>query len=229
VLASYYHTASIYGDQVAASLLEPEALSLTMDQMNGVRRQFVSAGVFSGWMFSHDEIRVHGWDEAPTEGSPGQDLARNVRELERAAVGMDPAGEILIWSDMFDPFHNATPDATYYLVNGSWSGSWEGLGSRTVIVNWNSNPQSRRDSASFFAERGHRQILAGYYDSPPASFSDKTWLEDLAGVDGIDGVMYTPWSTGYDNLEAWASHVWGGAPWVTVGVSARVWLPVTSH
>jgi hypothetical protein len=27
--------------------------------------------------------------------------------------------------------------------------------------------------------------------------------------------MYTQWGSGYANLEAWAEHVWGGAPWVT--------------
>jgi len=83
-----------------------------------------------------------------------------------------------------------------------------------TILNWN-HGNARRASAEFFAERGHRQVLAGYYDADPANFSDRQWLADLAGVPGITGVMYTQWGSGYDNLEAWARHVWGDAVWVT--------------
>jgi hypothetical protein len=117
---------------------------------------------------------------------------------------------------MFDPYHNggARPDP-YYLVNGDWEGGWEGLAPEVTVLNWNSQPERRRDSAAWFAGRGHRQILAGYYDRPPAAFQDRAWLRDLAGVPGIDGVMYTQWGSGYERLEAWAEHVWGDAPWVT--------------
>ena len=119
---------------------------------------------------------------------------------------------------MFDPYHNAAARTEpYYLVNGDWSGSWEGLPSDVIVVNWNHQADRRRESASFFAERGHRQMLAGYYDSAEEDFADRQWLEELAGVPGIEGVMFTQWGTGYDRLEAWARHVWGGAPWTVPG------------
>jgi hypothetical protein len=87
-----------------------------------------------------------------------------------------------------------------------------------VIVNWNHNPEKRRASAQFFSDRGHRQMLAGYYDASPSEFGDRQWLADLEGIPGIEGVLYTQWGSGYDNLEVWAEHVWGDAPaarWTT--------------
>lgn len=218
VRLSFYHAALIYGDQVAASLTEPKVFEIVEGQMRSLAREFGTADVFSGWMFSHDEIRVHGWDEAPKAGggTPGEDLAFNFRTLADRARAIDPAGKVLAWSDMFDPHHNAAVRKDpYYLVDGDWSGSWEGVPAEVLILNWNQQAGIRRDSAAFFAGRGHPQILAGYYDAAPARFGDRAWLADLAGLPGISGVMYTQWGSGYANLEAWAEHVWGGADWVT--------------
>ncbi len=217
VLLSYHHSVLIYGGQVAASLLEPRALDIVAGQLASLRREFRAADAFSGWMLSHDEIRVHGWDQAPRAGSgrPGENLAENLRRVRAAAEALDHAAELYVWSDMFDPFHNAADSAApYYLVNGNWAGSWEGLSPRMGVVNWNSQPDKRRDSAAFFAARGHRQVLAGYYDRPAGSFGDRAWLADLRGLPGIEGVLYAQWGSGYDNLEAWAQHVWGDATWV---------------
>ncbi len=218
VRLSFYHTALIYGDQVAASLTEPAVFDIVEGQMRGLRRELAAAGVFGGWMFGHDEIRVHGWDEAPRAGggTPGENLAFNFRTLVDRAHGIDPDAAIATWSDMFDPFHNAAARRDpYYLVNGDWSGSWDGVPADVTVLNWNSQPAVRRDSAAFFAGRGHNQVLAGYYDTPPTGFRDRGWLADLEGVPGITGVMYTQWGSGYGNLEAWARHVWGDAPWTT--------------
>ncbi len=219
VKVSYYHVASVYGFQVACSLTEPAVFEITDVQLASVRREFAAADVFNGWMFNHDEIRVHGWDEAPRAGggTPGEDLAFNFRTLYDQAAAIEPNGTVHAWSDMFDPFHNAADrEDPYYLVNGNWHGSWEGVPPDVVIMNWNHNPEKRRDSAAFFAGRGHRQILAGYYDTPPDRFYDRDWLRDLEGLPGIEGVLYTQWGSGYDNLEAWAEHVWGDAPLVTL-------------
>ena len=49
-------------------------------------------------------------------------------------------------------------------------------------------------------------------DRAPGDFYDRAWLEKAKDVPGILGAMYTPRSTGYDNIEAWAQAVWGGQP-----------------
>jgi hypothetical protein len=60
----------------------------------------------------------------------------------------------------------------------------------------------RDDSLKFFADCGHRQIIAGYYDAGPDQI--KPWLESAAKVKGVIGLMYTTWANKYDDLEAFA-------------------------
>ncbi len=227
VSVSYFHMATVYGHQVTASLTEPRVFEICRGQLASLEREFSQDGVFNGWLFGHDEIRVHGWDEAPRagSGSPGENLALNFGTIYAMARAIEPQSVILTWSDMFDPYHNAadTPQP-YYLVNGNWSGSWLGVPGDVMIVNWHHHA-NRRSAAEFFASRGHHQILAGYYDTPPGEFADRQWLADLEGLRGIDGVMYTHWSTGYDNLEAWARHVWGDAPWTASDEDGPIFLP----
>lgn len=216
VQADYYHMATIYNHQVTASLIEPTVLEVVRGQLAGTRRALAAADAFGGWMLGYDEIRVGGWEEAQGR-TPGQQLAENVTAVVAAARAIDPQAPLFTWSDMFDPTHNAAEcSEPYYLVNGDWSGSWAGLPREVTVLNWNHQDGKRRASAEFFAGRGHRQILAGYYDAPPERFRDRAWLEELAGVPGIEGVLYTQWGSGYENLSAWATHVWGDAQWVTV-------------
>jgi hypothetical protein len=217
VRAGYYHVTTVYDGQVTASLTEPSVFPIVDGQLGSLRREFDRAGVFTGWMLGYDEIRVGGWDAAPAPGggTPGEKLAYSFRTVYDLARTRDPRATLLTWSDMFDPFHNAGDTADpYYLVNGNWAGSWAGVPSDVVIANWNHGARAR-ESAEFFASRGHRQILAGYYDTPPERFNDRQWLAELEGVPGIEGVLYCQWGSGFGNLGAWARHVWGDAPWVT--------------
>jgi hypothetical protein len=69
-----------------------------------------------------------------------------------------------------------------------------------VILNWNSDPSKRKATLDFFAGRGHRQILAGYYDGPVDAI--KGWLSDASATKNVTGVMYTTWQGAYGNLEA---------------------------
>jgi hypothetical protein len=111
------------------------------------------------------------------------------------------AAQGYIWSDMFDPYHNA--HAHYYLVHGSLAGSWRGLSRKVVVMNWNFG--RRAASLKFFATRGYRQIIAGYYDSPLANL--RLWMASAAGMHGIIGYMYTTWRGNYHKLRAFAQMV----------------------
>ncbi len=105
---------------------------------------------------------------------------------------------------MFDPTHNARRTGCYYLVKGDgpWQGSWKGLDKDIVVVNWNPSPDKRVDSLRHFAERGHRQILAGYYDGPVGTIRD--WLRDAQQAQGVTGAMDTTWQHQYRDLERFA-------------------------
>lgn len=119
------------------------------------------------------------------------------------ASAEQPLKQLWFWSDMFDPHHNAVKD--FFLINGDLAGSWEGLPRDAIIVNWNSGKP--RESLPFFAGRGHKQVLAGYYDGRADSI--RGWLAAGKGVTGIDGAMYTTWRHDFHQLEACAEFAWG--------------------
>jgi hypothetical protein len=189
---SWYAPAIIYRGQVSACLSEPRVDELLADEARRMREAWGTRG----YMMSHDEIRTLNWDAACQERKldAGAILAENVRRC----AGLLEGSTAYVWSDMFDPHHNAHAD--YYLVRGDFSGSWEGLPKDAVVVNWNFG--KRDASLRFFAERGHRQVIAGYYDGPVEGARD--WLAAAAGVRGVVGIMYTTWRSAYDDIEAFA-------------------------
>jgi hypothetical protein len=198
LLVSYYHAKTGIGNQAAICLSEPKTSAIMEDEARRVIELFQPKGLF----WSHDEIRIGGWCEACRRRTPGAILAENARVANRIQQKLLPGSQAYVWSDMFDPAHNAVDG--YYLTNGTLAISWEGLPKNAIIVNWNSGQSSK--SLAFFAERGHSQILAGYYDAPVDGI--KPWLT-AAKNEKLDGVMYTTWVGDYSNLEAFAKAAWG--------------------
>jgi hypothetical protein len=190
---SWYHPAIIYDGAVMCCLSEPETQDILQDEARRVR----DAWKAPGYMMSHDEIRVMNWDASCQKRhlDAGEILADNVRMCTRLLEG----AQVYVWSDMFDPSHNARKG--YYLVRGDLGGSWVGVDRSVTIVNWNFG--NRDKSLKFFSDRGHKQILAGYYDGAPEQI--KQWLASAANIKGIVGVMYTTWQGKYDDLEAFAA------------------------
>jgi len=209
VLMSYYHTAIIYQGQVMCCMAEPKVYEILRWQIQQVHRHLAPDGYF----FEHDEIRVQGWDEScrNTGKTPGELLSENVRKCVELVRAEDAGKPIYVWSDMFDPYHNARKSGRYYLVKGDgpWFGSWKGLDKDVVIVNWNSAPAHRGDSLRHFSGLGQRQILAGYYDGPVDAI--RGWLKDSQQAPGVIGVMYTTWRHQYADLERFAAAL-GPAP-----------------
>jgi hypothetical protein len=156
-----------------------------------------------GYMMSHDEIRVLNWCAACQKRGldAGPLLADNVRTCANILREVNPGGRIYVWSDMFDPNHNAHDD--YYLVRGDLTGSWLGLDSDITIVPWYF--EKRAPSLKFFADRGHRQVIAGYYDHAPEQAAD--WLVAAKPYPGVEGIMYTTWEHNYADLERFAEVV----------------------
>lgn len=120
--------------------------------------------------------------------------------------GLRPGAEGLVWSDMFDPHHNAHDN--YYLVHGTLADSWNGLNSSVGIVNWDGG--KAKSSLALFAGRSQHHIIAGYYDDDVARNVDR-WKQAASGVKGVNGFMYTTWRQNYDTLEAFANRVREGS------------------
>jgi len=202
---SYYHTQIVYDDQVCCCLSHPELFRHLEQQVRDVKKFLAPRKYF----MSHDEIRIAGWCKlcraADTPSNPyrtaGQVLAENVRRCTGIIRKVDPRAEVFVWSDMFDPHHNARDN--YYLVASTLEGSWEGLAKDIRIGNWNAG--HRDASLGFFAERGHKQIVAAYYDSGTWKVELARWLDAARKAGGVEGVIYTTWRGDYSQLEAFAA------------------------
>lgn len=199
----FYHAVTIHKGQVVACLSEPKVYDLMRDQIERVQNALQPDGYF----MSHDEIRVANWCETCKKRhlTPGQILADNVKRCTAMIRRVSPTADIIVWSDMFDPNHNAVDD--FYLVNGSMKGSWEGVGKEVTIANWNLDALDQ--SLPWFENRGHKQIIAGYYDTDPTKI--KAQLQTAKATRNVDGVMYTTWESRYDDMAAFAQAAWGDA------------------
>jgi hypothetical protein len=201
LLASYYNAQTVYDHQAMICPSEPKTMELMRDQAVRMHKLWGA----KGYMMSHDEIRVLDWCEACQKRhlTPGQMLADNVRECIKILRQVNAGGRIYVWGDMFDPNHNAVK-GPYYLVNGSYEGSWEGLDKDVVILPW--DYEKRAESLKFFADRGNKQVIAGYYDAPPKNIVN--WLDAAKGApNSVIGVMYTTWRNNYSDLDAFSKAV----------------------
>lgn len=196
LFASYSHAVATETGKTAICPSEPKSMEIVGEQMKRVAELWNAKNLF----LAHDEIRVANQCPLCTSRglTPGQIYAENIRQCLALSKKIVPGGTTYLWSDMFDPAHNATDN--YYLSNGTWKESWKGITPEIEIVNWNSGNASK--SLPFFASLGCKQILAGYYDAPVSQF--KKWLDAAQGVKDIDGVMCTTWVGDYTRLEEFA-------------------------
>jgi hypothetical protein len=201
---SYYHSILVYEDRVNFCLSEPKVFADWETDVKRANDLFHPAAFF----MSHDEIRVMNQcalcrSKAMTAGEL---LAWNVREAAGIIRKIRPDAEIWVWSDMFDPMHNAVDH--YYAVNGTLAGSWKGLDPGIGIVNWNGGLKGK--NCPFFADLVLRQILSGYYDSDEDGAAIAEWVKNTKAVPGIAGAMYTTWENKYGAMQPWAKQAWGG-------------------
>jgi hypothetical protein len=191
---SYYHPLTMPDNgQVMICPSEPATLEILRDQARRLYEVFHP----KSFLMAHDEIRLLNWDlSCQRRGlDAGELVAENVRECTKILRELDSRLEIHVWSDMFNPLHNA--HANYCLVRGDLAGSWEGLEPDVIIAEWFFD--RRDESLGWFASRGHRTLLAGYYDQKPERARD--WRESARGVKGTVGIMYTSWYDRYEDLE----------------------------
>jgi hypothetical protein len=192
---SFYHTLVINTNQVCCCLSHEELFGYFEQQVRQVKKYFEAKKFF----MNYDEIRIAGQCELckRPDKTAGQLLAENVRRCVEIIRNVEPEAEIFVWSDMFDPFHNARDN--YYLVDSTLEGSWEGLEPSVCIVNW--NRLKVKNSVRFFSERGHKQVISCCIDIPDMAEKIGLRLNTTKDVEGVEGFMYTTWHKNYKDLE----------------------------
>jgi hypothetical protein len=202
VILSYYHAALIWSDKVMCCLGEPAVFDILKRQVAQMHRDLRPDGYF----MQHDEIRVGGWDAScqALGDTSARILAENVRRCRSIIRKADPNKPLYVWSDVFDPYHNALQKGRYFLVKGDgpWYGAGEGLNRDVTVVNWHMQADGRREALYHFDRLGYSQILAGFYDTDLKETAD--WLKDAAQVRNVVGMMYTTWRGDFSKLEDFA-------------------------
>jgi hypothetical protein len=199
---SYFHTHVVYDGQVSGTISDKEFEELLQKQIHQVTDLFPNSDL----MMSHDEYRVMGWTssnipELSKNISPGELLTHNAQYCFDTIHRKSPKSQVFVWSDMFDPYHNAVDN--YYLVNGSLKSAT--LPKDVRVMNWNFG--KRQESLNHFAKLGHKQVIAGYYDGSVSQVNN--WLDTVTdnNITGVEGVMYTTWQRKYQDLESFAKTV----------------------
>ena len=201
LLLSFYQTAFMcYGDQVPMCMGEPKGYEV----IEKIVQSIAANAQPDYWFLEHDEIRLAGWCKACEGKTPGQMLADNISKCHAMIKKASPAVKgVFVWSDMFDPHHNAfakdVGEPYFYVCKGKgpWNKSWEGLPKEMGLINWNSRKPA---SVKFFSEQGHPQIFSG---SDPAVMAEV--LKASGSGKGVTGVIYVTWSGDFGpNVEKFA-------------------------
>ncbi len=191
--------------QVGLCLTEPGVMNWLTKNAQAIDSVLPPTG---GYFLSYDEMRQMdscGGCKAKNM-TPGQLLAWHVQQSTQVYRAAGPNAPLYVWSDMFDPYHNAVNN--YASVEGDLKGSWQGLPSDITIMNWNLG--NLTNSLKWFAGKNSaqpvafKQIISGYYDSGYGAGAARVELAAASGIPGVQGLMYTTWNMDYSQLQQFA-------------------------
>jgi hypothetical protein len=190
---SWYHPVIVYHSQVGVCMAEPEIYEIAERGAKVLVERLKPNRV----LLNMDEIRAAGTCAA----CRGQDMAKLLGESVSRIAGIlrkeSPDLEIYVWSDMFDPNHNAR--ANYYHVKGDYTGSWKYLSKDLIIAIWGGEIDEK--SFDFFTREGYQIMGACYYDAQDLK-EVKDWIRVGRSYPKVRGFMYTTWERKYDLLPA---------------------------
>ena len=190
---SWYHPMLIYDSQITVCMAEPALYDIFDHEAALLAERLHPRRV----LLSMDEIRMGGTCRACRGQNLGELLGRCVTRQAQIIRSHLPEAQIYVWSDMFDPNHNA--HGNYYLVDGDFTGSWRHLPKNIVMAVWGGEP--REKSLRFFADAGFQALVACYYDADDLNEA-KGWLQLARPLPNVRGFMYTPWQRKYSLLPA---------------------------
>mgnify|MGYP005839673625 CR=1 FL=1 len=190
---SYYHGIAINRGQVSVCMSEPKLYEVWREQVRLVQKHLAPAR----WLLSMDEVRAGGSCVAckSRKMTMGEILGDCITRQFQMIRQANPQAEVLCWSDMLDPNHNARGD--YYLVEGDFSRSWQHVPKELSIVCWYYD--RREPSLAHFSGLGFKTLAGAYYDGDTLD-NPKGWLEALDKTPGALGIIYTTWQNKYQLL-----------------------------
>ncbi|HXK62274.1 MAG TPA: hypothetical protein PLP42_20500 [Acidobacteriota bacterium] len=201
---SFYHPVLIYNSQVPACLSEAEPYEIWAEQARLIHEALAPRFYF----LSADEQRALGTCKACADRrlSLGEIMGDCITRQYKLIKAVNPDAEVLVWSDMLDPNHNADKRDYYYLTSGNFYGAWNHVPKDLIIGCWH---YRRRDvSLKHFSELGFRTLAAAYYDADDLE-NPKGWLKSLEKTPRAVGIMYTTWLRKYDLLAEFGDLVSG--------------------
>jgi hypothetical protein len=190
---SWYHSMLIHDSQVTACMAEPQIYEIIEHEAKLLAEHFHPRRV----LLSMDEVRMGGTCEACKGRDMGELVGQCVTRQAESIRRYVPGAQIYVWSDMFDPKHNAHGD--YYLVQGNFTGSWNHIPKDVIVAVWGGEP--RPESLQFFSNLGFETLGACYYDADDLK-DTKVWLDQVRKTPKARGLMYTPWERKYSLLPA---------------------------
>ena len=168
LLVSWYHPMLINESQQTVCMAEPALYEVFDHEARLLAERLNPKRV----LMPMDEIRMGGTCEACRGRDMGELLGECITRQVQILRRYMPGVEVLIWSDMLDPHHNA--HGNYYLVSGNYSGSWRHVPKDLLIAVWGDKPQEK--NLRFFSEQGFRTLGACYYDADDLT-DVKGWIE----------------------------------------------------
>jgi hypothetical protein len=182
-----------WGKQISLCMSNPKLY----DYWNTQVRRLYEVVKFKRFLLSMDEIRNGGGCAACRQrGLSMAEILGDCITRQRAILkGLDPEMEVLVWSDMLDPAHNAHAD--YYGVVGDFTGSWKHVPKDVVMMCWYHDLRDK--SLPFFSNQGFRTFGAAYYDADDLT-NPREWLASLRRTPQARGIMYTTWQKKYGLL-----------------------------
>ncbi len=192
---SYWNNHPIYHGQTPACFSDPAIYDWWRKSV-----QFLHEYIHPDKYFlSADELRLAGTCQTcQAQGlSLSEMLGRCIHKQVNIIREFNPDAEMFIWSDMFDPNHNAGDrrgKGYYYLNYELFENSWEYIPKDLVIVCWYTDVRDK--SLAHFASNGFRTLgsSAGNLDTA------RGWLKSLDATENALGMMYTTWSDDYSGL-----------------------------
>jgi hypothetical protein len=188
---SYYHGTMIYADEdhevpICPSLAKVREIWKQqfplIEKYLAPKRYFLDIG---------DEQRALNRDESCKHRkiSAAALVGDTAQWLYDQVHAVNPNAQVLVWSDMFDPNHNALKK--YFLVDGSLVGTWKYVPKNMGIMCWYFD--QRKASLEFFSSHGFKTFSSAGPDST-ALDNPKGWLTVMDTTPGATGIMYTTWS-----------------------------------